>query len=267
VQIAQSLRSALSLGADIVNNSWGTFDAASGQGASYSPADPAWRQALDEGLTSGRQGKGAVVVFAAGNGGRKDDSNRDGYANHPGVLAVAAVDASGRPPAYAEPGSNVLVSDEGLHEWIVKLGAGLKRVESSGSRFEVFGAASLMSFARKVSDDGFSGLEFAAGIPAWLPIRPAALQRQHSPKKQQHRMSHGFPRPIIPQDALPRAETQDCPGGFAGASRLAGISPCARASPGRTPSSAETYAARADRPGAPVDGVMRRPAFITFPRG
>lgn len=95
VQIGQSLRSALSLGADIVNNSWGTFDAASGQGASYSPADPAWRQALEEALASGRQGQGVVVVFAAGNGGRQDDSNRDGYANHPGVLAVAAVDAWG----------------------------------------------------------------------------------------------------------------------------------------------------------------------------
>jgi kexin len=109
-QIAQSLRSAISLGADIVNNSWGTFDGTSGQGASYSPADLGWRQALDEALASGRQGKGAVIVFAAGNGGPQDDSNRDGYANHPGVLAVAAVDAWGRPQAYAEPGSNVLVS-------------------------------------------------------------------------------------------------------------------------------------------------------------
>jgi len=109
-QIAQSLRSAISLGADIVNNSWGTLDPVSGQGASYQPADPAWRQALEEALASGRQGKGAVIVFAAGNGGWQDDSNRDGYANHPGVLAIGAVDGWGRPPIYAEPGSNILVS-------------------------------------------------------------------------------------------------------------------------------------------------------------
>lgn len=109
-RIAPSLRSAISLGADIVNNSWGTLDSSSGQGASYRPADPAWLEALDEALTTGRGGKGAVVVFAAGNGGRLDDSNRDGYVNQAGVLAVAAVDPWGRPPAYAEPGANVLVS-------------------------------------------------------------------------------------------------------------------------------------------------------------
>lgn len=109
-QIAPSLRSAVSLGADIVNNSWGSLDSLLGQGASYRPSDPAWRQAVDEAIVSGRRGKGTVIVFAAGNGGRQDDSNRDGYANHPGVLAVGAVDPWGRPPTYAEPGSNVLVS-------------------------------------------------------------------------------------------------------------------------------------------------------------
>lgn len=109
-QTVHALRSAVALGADVVNNSWGVLDPAWGQSASYRAADPAWREALQTALTQGRQGKGAVVVFAAGNGGRLDDSNRDGYANQPGVLAVAAVDAWGRPPAYAEPGSNVLVS-------------------------------------------------------------------------------------------------------------------------------------------------------------
>lgn len=81
---------------------------------------------------------------------------------------LALLGREGQPVRVLGNGSNVLVNDEGLQEWIVKLGAGLKRIEVSGSRFEVFGAASLMSFARKVSDDGFSGLEFAAGIPASL---------------------------------------------------------------------------------------------------
>ena len=79
---------------------------------------------------------------------------------------LALLHREGQPVRVIGNGSNILVSDAGLNEWIVKLGAGLKRIEVNGSRFEVFGAASLMSFARRASDDGFSGLEFAAGIPA-----------------------------------------------------------------------------------------------------
>lgn len=109
-RVGQALVSALDQGADIVNNSWGFLDPQAGQGRSYQRADPLWREALGRALSQGRQGRGAVVVFAAGNGGADDDSNRDGYANHPGVLAVGAVDHTGRPPAYAEPGVNVLVS-------------------------------------------------------------------------------------------------------------------------------------------------------------
>jgi UDP-N-acetylmuramate dehydrogenase len=64
-------------------------------------------------------------------------------------------------------GSNVLVSDAGLSEWIVRLGAGFRSVEKvSGDEFDICGSAGLMSLARKLSDEGYSGLEFAAGIPA-----------------------------------------------------------------------------------------------------
>ncbi len=107
--VASALRSAIQLGADIINNSWGALDSQSGKG-SYVSADPAWREAMTAAMAQGRRGKGSVVVFAAGNGGPNEDSNRDAYANHPGVLAVGAVDHRGRPSTYAEPGANVLVS-------------------------------------------------------------------------------------------------------------------------------------------------------------
>ena len=107
--VASNLRSAIDLGADIVNNSWGSLDSSSGQ-FSYQSSDPAWREAMTAALGQGRQGRGTVVVFAAGNGGLNEDSNRDGYVNHPGVLAVGAVDHRGRPSSYAEPGANVLIS-------------------------------------------------------------------------------------------------------------------------------------------------------------
>ena len=107
--VALALRSAIQLGADIANNSWGALDSQSGKG-SYLSADPAWRETMTAALAQGRRGKGSVVVFAAGNGGPSEDSNRDAYANHPGVLAVGAVDHRGSPSAFAEPGANVLVS-------------------------------------------------------------------------------------------------------------------------------------------------------------
>jgi len=66
-------------------------------------------------------------------------------------------------------GSNVLVADEGIRGWILRLGQSLRSVErGEGDRFTIAGGASLMAVARKISGDGFSGLEFAAGIPASL---------------------------------------------------------------------------------------------------
>ena len=66
-------------------------------------------------------------------------------------------------------GSNVLFGDSPLGLWVIKLGSAFRRVETvSRGELEVFGSVPLMSFARKVSDDGLSGLEFAAGIPATI---------------------------------------------------------------------------------------------------
>jgi UDP-N-acetylmuramate dehydrogenase len=64
-------------------------------------------------------------------------------------------------------GSNVLISDAGVPGFVVKLSGDLRRVSNVGEgAFDVGGAVSLMSLARKLSTEGFSGLEFAAGIPA-----------------------------------------------------------------------------------------------------
>lgn len=66
-------------------------------------------------------------------------------------------------------GSNVLVGDNGLSDWTLRLAPVFRRVERiENNRFLVQGAASLMSLARDLSADGFSGLEFAGGIPASL---------------------------------------------------------------------------------------------------
>lgn len=66
-------------------------------------------------------------------------------------------------------GSNIVVGDGGLSGWGIRLGASFRAVKALGSGvLELGGACSLMSISRKISDEGLSGLEFAAGIPASL---------------------------------------------------------------------------------------------------
>jgi len=101
---------ALSHRADIVsvcNNSWGPDDDAK---AIVSPGPLAEEARLD-GVRRGRGGRGVVYVWAAGNGGEKDDdANYDGYANSPQVIAVGALTDRGERCAYSEKGACLCVS-------------------------------------------------------------------------------------------------------------------------------------------------------------
>lgn len=94
---------------DIYVNSYGATD---GRGH-LQPAPASWSEAVYSGVTLGRQGKGSVYVWAGGNGAPVDRSDYDGQANHPAVVAVAAVDSSGKATAYSESGANVLVAAPG----------------------------------------------------------------------------------------------------------------------------------------------------------
>ena len=88
------------------NNSWGPYD-----GGGVSGPGILTKNALQQAATTGRNGRGLVTVFAAGNGLQyDDDSNFDGYANSRFVLAVAAVTNDGEQSYYSEPGANILVA-------------------------------------------------------------------------------------------------------------------------------------------------------------
>lgn len=65
-------------------------------------------------------------------------------------------------------GSNILLPDEGLSGFTLRLGREFRycRPGPSSNEFEVGAAMSLMSLSRDLSDAGMSGLEFAGGIPA-----------------------------------------------------------------------------------------------------
>lgn len=90
----------------IYSNSWGPVDT----GTRLERPGPLTEAVLAGAVKSGRGGLGSIYVWAAGNGGLAgDNSNYDGYANSPWVIAVAACTDEGRQAYYSEPGANVLV--------------------------------------------------------------------------------------------------------------------------------------------------------------
>lgn len=91
----------------ISNNSWGADD----DGKTITAPGPLMKAALDTALSQGRGGLGTIFVWSAGNGGNEqDNANNDGYANHPGTIAVGALNDLGHRADYSEPGSCLIVS-------------------------------------------------------------------------------------------------------------------------------------------------------------
>lgn len=92
---------------DVLNNSWGVggkFNAAN------SPDNTATAQALQNAVTLGRDGKGSVIVFSAGNDRTKGaDSNTDFLSSSPYTISVAAIDHNGKVSTYSTPGAANLV--------------------------------------------------------------------------------------------------------------------------------------------------------------
>ncbi len=88
---------------DISNNSWGP-------GPFIGP-DILTRTALRDATLLGRNRKGQITLFAAGNGQlRGREANLNGYCNSRYVIAVGAIDNLGKKSSYSELGANVLIS-------------------------------------------------------------------------------------------------------------------------------------------------------------
>ncbi len=103
---SQALNMMPSLAA-VYQNSWGPVD----DGHTMTGPGVVTRATLTQNAARGRGGKGSVYVWAAGNGARNgDNANYDGYANSRLVIAVGAVDFSGRRASYSEPCACLRVS-------------------------------------------------------------------------------------------------------------------------------------------------------------
>src|SRR5690606_6804670 len=70
-------------------------------------------------------------------------------------------------PLILGAGSNVVFPDHELETPVIRLGRAFKYTEPlSAGRFRVGTSSALMSLSRELSNKGYSGLEFAGGIPA-----------------------------------------------------------------------------------------------------
>ena len=100
-------------GADVISCSWGPTD-----GRWWDPSDPlhdlvvplpdSTRLAIDWAINNGRNGKGCVIIWAAGNGAESVDN--DGYASYEKVIAVAACNDSSKQSAYSDEGDAIWCS-------------------------------------------------------------------------------------------------------------------------------------------------------------
>lgn len=91
---------------DIYSCSWGPTD----NGRTLAAPHVLVKKAMIKGVQEGRSNKGALYVFASGNGGRNGDQcNFDGYTNSIYSITVGAIDYKGFHPSYAEACSAVMV--------------------------------------------------------------------------------------------------------------------------------------------------------------
>jgi len=84
-------------GADVISCSWGPPD-----NEGPAPLPDSTRLAMDWAITQGRNGKGCVITFAAGNGDESVDEDK--YASYPKVIAVAACNDRGKKSDYSDHG-------------------------------------------------------------------------------------------------------------------------------------------------------------------
>ncbi len=94
----------LDRGVDIISNSWGPTD----HGGPFDISAPL-KEIFEYAATKERNGKGVVILFAAGNGNEdiSDPKTLDGFAASPWVMAVGAVNASGVKTMYSDWGRDL----------------------------------------------------------------------------------------------------------------------------------------------------------------
>ena len=87
-------------GAHIISNSWGPPD----NGGAMAMGQPL-KDLVKNLTTTGRDGKGIIILFAAGNGNESIEG--DGFASNPDVFGIGASNASGKRCSYSDFGASL----------------------------------------------------------------------------------------------------------------------------------------------------------------
>jgi subtilisin family serine protease len=169
-------------GADVVSCSWGPAD-----GEWWNASDPMHHQvvplpdstrlAIDYAVQKGRNGKGCVVLFAAGNG--NESVENDGYASYRNVIAVAACNDRGTRSGYSDFGRAVWCSFPSNDVVDPPLTPGIWTVDRTGSLGYNPGAAAQGDAAGNYTNS-FGGTSSAcpgaAGVAALVIARNPELR-------------------------------------------------------------------------------------------
>ena len=96
----EAFEHAIAQDAWVINNSWGYAEAI--------PVSDTLKEVIDRANSEPRNGKGAVVVFAAGNDNREIEEFELGAL--PNILSVSATDQFGNPTPYTNTGASIDLS-------------------------------------------------------------------------------------------------------------------------------------------------------------
>ncbi|CAG2238031.1 FURIN [Mytilus edulis] len=127
---------------DIYSNSWGPTD-----GTGFVGPGTITKAAFQEGVTNGRNGKGSIYIWSAGNGNTNDNCNGDGYVNSIYTIAISSVQI-------------------GQNAWYSEVCAPALAVTYGGSEDDRF-----LTTTTTLSDcksDGVQGTSFAAPIASGI---------------------------------------------------------------------------------------------------
>jgi subtilisin-like proprotein convertase family protein len=147
---------------DVVNNSW-SFNRPFADNFGRATA---LREALEDPVTTGRDGLGTVAVFSAGNGGGDDSSNFHNLQNSPLAIAVGAVDRDGAASSFTSLGANVLLSAAGREVFTTEPGERFE-TRATGTSFSAPAVSAVAGLILEANADlGYRDVQQILGLSA-----------------------------------------------------------------------------------------------------